>query len=320
MSEIPSGAVQPGSIQLSVILPAAGRSARFGASGSDTDSPVQTPGGKLGAIIAGRAVLLHAVSAIASRPEVVQVIVVGPPEDRGDDLQQFKERFAEQLAFQNAVIVPGGAERWASVKVALEHVDPFASHIAVHDAARPLPGPRLLNRLLTAAAGCDAVIPGQPVTATLKRVGPSAMFGAAPDAADLIFGAEPLIGELSGEVAGDDPGAGTVAARPVVGAVDRSDLVEVQTPQIFTVDLLRRAYAQLDDDADAKSSTLDPATITDDAGLVEALGETVHVVTGEPTNLKITTPDDLALAEAILTARGQTSAKQKAIDLFGDDD
>jgi len=75
----------------------------------------------------------------------------------------------------------------------------------------------------------------------------------------------------------------------IEATVDRAGLVAVQTPQGFAYDLLRRAHAAGGD-------------ATDDAGLVEALGEPVHVVAGEMQNLKITEPDDLALAERWLGA------------------
>ncbi len=71
--------------------------------------------------------------------------------------------------------------------------------------------------------------------------------------------------------------------------VDRQSLWAAQTPQVFRRDLLLRAYA-------ARSDT--PAT--DDAMLVESLGEQVMVVPGSPLNIKITTRDDLRLAEQIL--------------------
>jgi 2-C-methyl-D-erythritol 4-phosphate cytidylyltransferase len=72
----------------------------------------------------------------------------------------------------------------------------------------------------------------------------------------------------------------------VVETLDRSELVAVQTPQAFSVDVLRRAH---EGEPDA----------TDDAALVEALGLTVSVVPGDPDNLKLTTPADLARAELL---------------------
>ncbi len=69
--------------------------------------------------------------------------------------------------------------------------------------------------------------------------------------------------------------------------VDREGVYAVQTPQGFDVDLLRRAFAAL------------PDATTDDAALVAALGAPVRLVPGDRRNLKLTTPDDLALARAL---------------------
>jgi 2-C-methyl-D-erythritol 4-phosphate cytidylyltransferase len=77
--------------------------------------------------------------------------------------------------------------------------------------------------------------------------------------------------------------------RTVTATVPRADLVAVQTPQAFRADALRRAHASEDD-------------ATDDAALVEALGATVRVVAGDPRNVKLTTPADLAFAEHLLGA------------------
>lgn len=79
-----------------------------------------------------------------------------------------------------------------------------------------------------------------------------------------------------------------VSADRVVGTADRSRLAAVQTPQAFSTDLLRRALAASDLDA------------TDDAGLVEALGEIVRTVPGDLRNFKITEAADLELASLLL--------------------
>lgn len=75
----------------------------------------------------------------------------------------------------------------------------------------------------------------------------------------------------------------------VEATVDRQRLWAAQTPQVFRRELLLKAYA-------ARAGK----AVTDDASLVEALGETVTIVQGSPLNLKITTRDDLRLAEQIL--------------------
>ena len=99
--------------------------------------------------------------------------------------------------------------------------------------------------------------------------------GAADDAlADLILG---------------EQGKVSIPARTVVKTIDRIGLVEVQTPQVFELHLLKRAYSQAD-----------LTGATDDAELVERLGETVHAVEGDVRNIKITRPADLKLTRAIL--------------------
>jgi 2-C-methyl-D-erythritol 4-phosphate cytidylyltransferase len=80
----------------------------------------------------------------------------------------------------------------------------------------------------------------------------------------------------------------------VVQTLDRTELRAVQTPQAFRLGLLLRLHA-------ASDSSLSSAT--DDASLVEREGGRVLLVEGEKTNLKLTSPEDLVLAEAILAAR-----------------
>ncbi len=143
---------------------------------------------------------------------------------------------------------PGGATRSASVRAGLAAVPTTAAVVVVHDAARPLAGPELFERVVEAVeAGADAAVPGVALSDTVKRV----------------------------------------AGGRVIATVDRRHLVAVQTPQAFRADILRRAHAG---DTEA----------TDDAGLVEALGGTVVVVQGDSRNFKITSPDDLVVARALL--------------------
>jgi 2-C-methyl-D-erythritol 4-phosphate cytidylyltransferase len=84
-----------------------------------------------------------------------------------------------------------------------------------------------------------------------------------------------------------------VAGERVTATLDRTDVWQAQTPQVIRRELLQRAFAHADRTR---------FTGTDDVSLVEHLGEPVAVVAGSPTNLKITRPDDLPLAAAILAA------------------
>lgn len=274
-------------MKTAVILPAAGASRRFAESGPQRS--------KLELEINGRSVLLRSVLLFVGRPQVAQIIVAAPP----DDLAAFRLRWGDQLAFHDVQIVAGGRlERWETVSNALKAVRTDCTHIAVHDAARPLTSEVLLNRVFEAAAGHDAVIPAVEVTATLKRVKDVAAPVAAGDRLDAILGSA----------------APTPRVRHVVQTLDRRNVVAVQTPQIFAADLLRRAYAAIE------RGQVATAAITDDASLVEALGDSVVVVEGEETNLKITRPQDAELAEAIVSrTEAAPSASHGRKRLFTDE-
>src|SRR3954463_9164855 len=102
-----------------VILPAAGRSTRFG-------DPKQK---KIFAELDGRAVWLRALDPFLNRDDVAQLIVAIAPEDRA----LFERRYRPSVAFLNVAVVEGGAERADSIARALEAVDPACEFVAVHD-------------------------------------------------------------------------------------------------------------------------------------------------------------------------------------------
>jgi 2-C-methyl-D-erythritol 4-phosphate cytidylyltransferase len=87
----------------------------------------------------------------------------------------------------------------------------------------------------------------------------------------------------------------------IIQTVDRAGLYEAQTPQVFKAELLRKAYKNL--------KNLDRSKISDDAQLVEAIGGKVSIVETDPSNIKITKPADIAIAEAILKSRPKPMPK-----------
>ncbi len=151
--------------------------------------------------------------------------------------------------------VEGGAERSHSVRAAL-HAAPASDWVLVHDAARPMVTPVIVQACLDALAAhdCDAAIAAAPVADTIKE------------------------------------GAGEV----VVRTLDRTRLWAIQTPQAFRRDALERALG-LGDAA--------LAAATDDASLIESFGGEVSLVPTTSQNFKVTTPEDLHLAELILRDR-----------------
>jgi 2-C-methyl-D-erythritol 4-phosphate cytidylyltransferase len=276
-------------MDIAVILPAAGLGRRFnGGEGSSRS--------KIEADIAGRPVFLRAIEIFRHRSEVTQVLLAANPEH----LEAFKLRHGDRLGFHGVKVIAGGTrERWETVMLALKQVDPSCTHVAVHDAARPLVSPKLLDRVFEAAASHPAVVPALAVPNTLKRVSEEDLPVAGADPADAILGGA---------------GRAVQSVRRVVETVDRRGLVEVQTPQVFEKGLLERAYAQVE------SGELDAAGITDDASLVEALGEPVVTVEGDVMNLKVTRPADLEVARLIAGSRDRRSAAELGRKrLFGED-
>lgn len=90
------------------------------------------------------------------------------------------------------------------------------------------------------------------------------------------------------------------AAGRVIGTPDRSRIWHAQTPQAFPLELLRRAY-----------EAWDGAEATDDATLVERAGGRVRMVAGSATNLKVTRPEDVAVAEALLAMAAPAPARER---------
>lgn len=145
-----------GNGKFAVILPAAGRSSRFG-------DPKQK---KVYADLDGRAVWLRAADAFVTRDDVAQTIVVIAPEDR----ELFERRFRPNVAFMDIEVVEGGAERSDSIARALEAVDPSCEFIAIHDAARPCLTSEQVDAVFTAAREHGAALLAAPVADTVKRV------------------------------------------------------------------------------------------------------------------------------------------------------
>lgn len=271
-------------MKIAVIIPAAGMSTRFNASSEGAD-PLNTGRSKLDEDLGGKTVLQRTIELFNTRPEVHQLIVAGPSDP--DYMESFKLRHGDRLNLLGAQLVAGGKDfRWQSVQSALDAVSEATTHIAIHDAARPATPPDLIDRVFDAAARFDAVIPVISVSDTLKRV--------SRDPIDDRSESDPLAAIL---------GAGeSIPMHEVVGGVDREDLVQVQTPQVFARELIFRAYTQ------------DDLSSTDDAGLIERLGEQVVTVRGDERNMKLTRFGDLPILRAIMNV--QSTSKRASHKRF----
>ena len=179
---------------VAVLVPAAGAGLRLG------------PGGpKALRLLAGEPLLVHAVRRIAAAPSVRLIVVAAP----AAEVAAVRELLAPVAP---VTVVAGGAERQHSVAAALAAVPADVEVVLVHDAARALTPPELVEAVAAAVrGGRPAVIPVLPVVDTIKEVGP-------------------------------DP-TGSGADEVVLGTVDRSVLRSVQTPQGFRHDVLAAAHA-----------------------------------------------------------------------------
>jgi 2-C-methyl-D-erythritol 4-phosphate cytidylyltransferase len=175
----------------------------------------------------------------------------------------------DEVTATGCVVVPGGATRAQSVANALAQVE--GGYVAIHDAARPLLTPELVEALVTdldASGEAAGVIAAAPVTDTVKRaVNPSSV-------------------RLT-------PYTRANRTLVVQATEDRSELWAAQTPQVFRTEALREALAAAER----------PQEATDEAMLVERAGGTVLIHPVEAENLKVTTPLDLRVAELLLQFR-----------------
>jgi 2-C-methyl-D-erythritol 4-phosphate cytidylyltransferase len=222
------------------------------------------PGPKALVELAGVPLVVHAARRLAASGVVLSVVVTVPP-GRGAGFRALLGGPVRPGIGIPVTVVEGGGSRQASVAAGLAALGDDVDVVLVHDAARALASPALIRSVEAAVrAGHRAVVPGLPVADTIKQV------------------AEPVDG-----------------AAPVVATVPRATMRAVQTPQGFDRALLDAAHA-----AGADRAADEATAATDDAALVEALGEQVWVVPGEESAMKITTTRDLAVAELLARTDG----------------
>jgi 2-C-methyl-D-erythritol 4-phosphate cytidylyltransferase len=212
--------------------------------------------------LAGKPLIGWALDAFARAERVAAVVVAAPPGS---------EAAMEELAGGVEVelrVVAGGDSRSESVERALRQVE--TDLVAVHDAARPLVTPGLIDELVEKLASrpdAEGAIAAAPLADTVKRA------------------REPRPAK------GLVPRGGPTVAQ----TVSRDHLWAAQTPQVFRTAALREAL-----DTDPQRI----AAATDDAMLVEKAGGKVLIHPAPAENLKVTTALDLRIAELLLAQRG----------------
>ncbi|MFH1428468.1 MAG: IspD/TarI family cytidylyltransferase [Candidatus Margulisiibacteriota bacterium] len=220
--------------------------------------------------LCGRPVIYYSIKTI--RPLVDEIILVIRHQDIDKAMSVFDiDQGKDKEAYVNK-IVAGGKTRTDSIRNALSLVSPDTDIVIIHDGARPFISADIVKKSIFAAVKYGAAVVSVPVKDTIKYV----------------------------------DNKGFVKSTP-----DRASLWAAQTPQVFRYDIIKKVYdgnnsvelvqAELNAEHNKDNSlTKKLAGFTDDSSMAEALGYRVHVVEGDYSNFKITTEEDLQMAEYIL--------------------
>ncbi len=196
-------------------------------------------------------IIAWTLKAAAAASKIKWIGIISQPVDWPD----LKAIVADLNVTKPVEFIPGGSSRQESVYNGLQALPDTAEHVLIHDGARCLVTPDLLNSCAQAIQECSGLIAAVPVKDTIKVVDKHGIIQTTPD---------------------------------------RQQLWAAQTPQGFNINLLKQCHAQ---------GLRQGWEVTDDAALFERCGIEVRIVPGEETNLKVTTPQDLAMAEFILSQR-----------------
>lgn len=196
----------------------------------------------------GQPLLAHTLLAFQACDAIQEIVVVA----RLEDIEKIKELAQAKNITKLTKVVEGGSSRRESARCGAQACNSESKYFAVHDGARPLITPQIIEEVVSVAKEYGAAAAAVPTKDTIKQV------------------------DANGFVVGTPP---------------REMLWNVQTPQIFRRDL----YLQALDNCE-KTNT----EVTDDCQMVELLGHTIKLVEGSYTNIKVTTPEDINIAEGWL--------------------
>jgi len=202
--------------------------------------------------ISSQPLIIYCLKILSKHPFIKDIIVVANPGNLKDICRKIRQYRVGKIKD----IVLGGKLRRASVMNGLKAIDGRTDLVLIHDGARPFIGKEMVSTVIKTAERFGAAIVGIPVKDTIKTV-------------------------VSRKSSG-------VSKFIVKETLNRDNLWEIQTPQVFKKGLILKAYKKF-------LST----PVTDDASLLEKSGRSVKVVMGSYFNLKVTTPEDLVLAKAI---------------------
>lgn len=214
-------------------------------------------------MLRGKPIIWYSLNAVQVSSVIDECILV----TAADDMDLVKKDIVDRYHFTKVTrIVAGGAERYDSVYNALSAMHNYEmgqdGYVFIHDGARPFLTESILQESYRAVAEHDACVVGMPVKDTIK-------------------------------IADENEFASMTPNRNLVW--------QVQTPQVFSAELAYNAYSKLY--ASKEDLKKQGVAITDDAMVVETmLNHPVKLVKGSYQNIKITTPEDLQVAEAFLNS------------------
>ena len=221
--------------------------------------------------IAGKPVLMRTLERFCEYSPTLQIILVLPKAQQ-DYWKQLCEEYHFNVEYQ---LADGGETRFHSVQHGLALIpDETEGVVGVHDGVRPFPSIDVIRRCYDTAREKKAVIPVIPVVETLRQI-------ISKD-------------DRTNRTAEQTEEGGKVLqsyspCNKISQTVPRNEYRLVQTPQTFDIQLLKAANRQPYNDG-----------FTDDASVVEAYGFDITLVEGNRENIKITTPYDLKIAEALI--------------------
>jgi 2-C-methyl-D-erythritol 4-phosphate cytidylyltransferase len=218
-------------------------------------------------LLHGIPLFIWPLKALAAIPEIEEII----PVVKEQDLMTAAELIEDYQISKIKRIAPGGKERQDSVYNAIKILDESAAVVLIHDGARPLIDADLIRRVLVGLQDCDGAVAAVPAKDTIKEAKRQKTEDRRQKTEDSKQQSEEDI--------------------IVERTLNRSLLWAVQTPQAFHFNKIREVY---------EKAMADKYYATDDAALIERYGGTVKIVMGSYRNIKITTLEDIDIAETLL--------------------
>nr|WP_319394490.1 2-C-methyl-D-erythritol 4-phosphate cytidylyltransferase [uncultured Desulfobacter sp.] len=221
-------------------------------------------------VLDGRPVIVHTLAAFEVHHRVDEIILVVPEQD----LDFTRNDLLPQFSFSTPLhIIKGGATRQESVGNGIDKAmqiceQPDTALVLIHDGVRPFVGNKLIDRCLEGAWGSGACIPALGISDTVKRVDENSR---------------------------------------IICTLNRDGLFLAQTPQVFRLDVIRKAASHAEDTGFLG---------TDEASLCEHAKIPVTMVEGCTFNIKLTSPRDLAFASIILQAKKEAESAGRPDSIF----